>query len=66
MPPPEVKSGRFQLRDPSTLLLIAVIAVALSVGWLLGRVTGRAPAHKKEALAMSTKIRMLLHRNPTR
>ena len=51
VPPPEVKSGRFQLRDPSTLLLIAVIAVALSVGWLLGRVTGRAPAHKKEALA---------------
>jgi TonB family protein len=49
--PPEIKSGRFQLRLPSTLLLILVIAVALSVGWLLGRVTGRAPAHKKEALA---------------
>ena len=49
--PPEIKIGRFQLRDPSTLLLILVIAVALSVGWLLGRVTGRAPAHKKEAPA---------------
>lgn len=49
--PPETKTGRFQLRDPSTLLLILAIAVALSVGWLLGRVTGRAPAHKKEALA---------------
>ena len=24
--PPEVKTGRFQLRDPSTLLLILVIA----------------------------------------
>ena len=49
--PPDIRIGRFQLRDPSTLLLILVIAVALSVGWLLGRVTGRAPAHKKEALA---------------
>jgi TonB family protein len=50
--PPEItSSGRFQFLDPSTLLLILVIAVALSVGWLLGRVTGRSPAHKKEALA---------------
>src|SRR5439155_20776480 len=49
--PPEIRIGRFQLRDPSTLLLILVIAVALSVGWLLGRVTGRAPAHKKETRA---------------
>jgi TonB family protein len=49
--PPEREIGRFQFLDPSTLLLILVIAVALSVGWLLGRVTGRAPAHKKEALA---------------
>jgi TonB family protein len=49
--PPEKKSGRFQFLDPSTLLLILVIAVSLSVGWLLGRVTGRAPAHKKEAHA---------------
>ena len=46
--PPDIRVGRVQLRDPSTLLLIPVIAVALSVGWLLGRVTGRAPAHKKE------------------
>jgi TonB family protein len=49
--PAEIKSDRFQLRDASTLLLILVIALALSVGWLLGRVTGRAPAHKKEAQA---------------
>jgi TonB family protein len=49
--PPEIKTGRFHFLDPSTLLLILVIAVALSVGWLLGRVTGRPPAHKKEALA---------------
>ncbi len=49
--PPEIKSGRFQLRDPSTLLFILVIALALSVGWMLGRVTVRVPAHKKEAQA---------------
>ena len=45
--PPEIKGGRFWLRDPSTLLLILVIAVALSVGWLLGRVTRGTPVHKK-------------------
>jgi protein TonB len=33
------------------LLLILVIAVALLLGWMLGRVTGRATAHKKEAPA---------------
>jgi TonB family protein len=49
--PPEIKIDRFKFLDPSTLLLILVIAVALSVGWLLGRVTGRAPAHKKEVPA---------------
>ena len=51
---PDIKIGRFPLRDPSTLLLILVIAVALSVGWLLGRVTGRAPAHKKEPQASAS------------
>ena len=45
---PEVKTGRFQLRDQSTLLLILVITFALLLGWILGRVTRPATAHKKE------------------
>ena len=52
--PPDIKIGRFELSNPSTLLLILVIALALSVGWLLGRVTGRAPAHKKEPQASAS------------
>jgi TonB family protein len=49
--PPEVRTGRFQLRDPSALLLILVIAVALLLGWMLGRVTRPTTAHKKETPA---------------
>ncbi len=51
--PPEVKTAQFRLRDPwTTSLLILVIALALLLGWMLGRVTWRGTAHKKGPPAM--------------
>ncbi len=45
---PEVKTTQFRFRDPWTpLLVILVIALALLLGWMLGRVTLRGTADTK-------------------
>ena len=45
---PAVRAARFRVPDSWTsLLLILVIALALLLGWMLGRVTWRAAAHPK-------------------
>ncbi len=51
--PPAVQTAQFGLRDPwTTLLLILVIALALSLGWMLGRATWRGTALRKGLSAM--------------
>jgi len=45
--PPDVKNAQFQFRDSSTPLLFMVIALALLLGWMLGRVTWRGTTYKK-------------------
>jgi len=51
--PPEVKTAQFHLRDPWTPLLVTlVVALALLLGWMLGRVTSRGTAHLKGPPAM--------------
>jgi TonB family protein len=47
----EVKSSEFQVGDPRTPLLVAVIAAALLVGWMLGRSSWSGTAHRKEPAA---------------
>lgn len=45
--PPDVKNAQFQFRDSSMPLLLMVIALALLLGWMLGRVTRRGTTYKK-------------------
>jgi len=52
---PEVKTARLRPRDLSMLQLILLIAVALLLGWMLGRLSSRKIANKKGSPLVSAK-----------